>query len=194
MLEIKEEWRDVLGWEGLYQVSNLGRLKTLYREVTFLNQGKNFAVKKLRERMLKFSPNTKKRYHQALLRYADRKEQYQLHRLVAQAFCENPLNKPYVNHINGQKLDNRAENLEWCTNSENVRHSLSMGLSSNEHLKKFHIKKGNRPHNCKPVINLETGIFYDSIQTASETISVSPATLQNWLKGLYPNKSPFIYA
>lgn len=69
-------------------------------------------------------------YIQIGLRKNDRQKQFVVHRIVANTFIENPLNKPTVNHINGIKTDNRIENLEWNTQSENIKHSFKMGLSS----------------------------------------------------------------
>ena len=95
----KELWKDIDGYEGLYQVSNLGRIKSLrYGKERIMKPGKHpdgyFVVT--------LSQNNKKNYHK-------------VHRLVAQMFLENPYNLPQVNHKNENKADNRVENLEWCS-------------------------------------------------------------------------------
>ena len=110
-----EVWRDIKDFEGLYQVSNLGRVKSLnYRRTS-------------KEQVLKPRP-AKSGYVEAAL-YKNSKCKYiQTHRLVATAFCENPNNNPQVNHKDGNKQNNKANNLEWCTPSENQRHAFKLGL------------------------------------------------------------------
>jgi hypothetical protein len=112
-----EEWKDIKGYEGLYQVSNLGRVKSLERTVTRKN-GRKLPVKEL---ILK--PET---IHNGYLRVAledsGKRKRFLIHRLVCEAFHENPENKPEVNHINEKKTDNRACNLEWVTAKENCNH------------------------------------------------------------------------
>jgi sRNA-binding regulator protein Hfq len=111
---MKEIWKKVKGFESSYEVSNLGKVKS-------------FKIDKVNGMILKPSIN-KWGYYNVIL-YAQQKPKSKLvHRVVIETFIENKKNKPYANHINGIKLDNRVENLEWCTNQENIDHAVKMGL------------------------------------------------------------------
>jgi len=114
-----EIWKDIKGYEGMYQVSNLGRVKSLER-LTFFKNGRK---PRLEKEMIKRPALDGKGYNRMCLRKHDIPNTFKLHRLVAEHFIPNPDNKPQVNHINGDKLDNRVENLEWMTNDENMHHS-----------------------------------------------------------------------
>lgn len=119
---LDEVWRDIPGYEGLYQVSNKGRIKGLPR---FVNNHTGKIL--LKERILNGYPITKG-YIQVQLGTKPKRVLKLVHVLVAQAFIPNPNNYPQVNHINGTKSDNRADNLEWCNNSMNQRHAYRNGL------------------------------------------------------------------
>ena len=110
----EEVWRDVKGYEGLYQVSSEGRVKSLERK---------FIDKIGRERSVKeciLNPVIDRYGYLLVSLYAGGKQKnHTVHRLVCEAFHENPDNKPQVNHINEIKTDNRASNLEWATAREN---------------------------------------------------------------------------
>ena len=112
-----EEWRDVVGYEGRYQVSSMGRVKSLERKVRHWRGGERIQ----KERILKPS-NDRRGYLLVSLCDGEKRKTFSVHRLVCQAFHENPDNKPQVNHINEIKTDNRACNLEWCTCKQNVNH------------------------------------------------------------------------
>lgn len=108
-----ELWKDIEGFEGLYQVSNLGRVRSYFREGTKGGIIKQFIINRYPKVHL-FKDGVGKFIY--------------THRLVALAFIPNPENKPQINHINGNKYDNRAINLEWATSQENIQHAIDTGL------------------------------------------------------------------
>ena len=117
MNNIQEIWQDIKGYEGLYQISNLGRVKSFRRF-----NGHHYIS---REKIL--TPQ-KNKYLTVRLADGNKTKQYQVHRLVAETFIPNPFNKVYVNHINGNKKDNMVNNLEWCTPKENTIHAYKNNL------------------------------------------------------------------
>ena len=108
--EMEEQWKPIAGYEGLYEVSNLGRVKSIARLVPYPNgKGHNYP-----ERIRRI--NTDRAGYKYVDLWKDGKgRSAKVHRLVAQTFIPNPSHLPEVNHINEDKTDNRAENLEWCT-------------------------------------------------------------------------------
>lgn len=121
-----EEWRDIEGYEGLYQVSNEGRVKSL-----------NYNKTK-KEKILK--PTSNRGYLMVNLHNEGRKKYCQIHRLVANAFIENPNNLPQVNHKDEDKTNNHVENLEWCDSSYNCNYGTRNQKISEKGLNKKNSK------------------------------------------------------
>lgn len=119
-----EVWREVLGYEDSYEVSNYGRVKSLSRKMEVYRDGETH-VRYYKERLMSLS--TRARYPNVNLSRDGRIENFSIHRLVAQAFIPNPKNKPYVNHIDGDTHNNHVSNLEWVTQSENINHAIKIG-------------------------------------------------------------------
>lgn len=112
-----EVWKDISGYEGKYQISSHGRVKSLFYHNTK-------GVK--REGFLKVATD-KKGYSRCALSLNNKLTTFKVHRLVASAFIPNPSNLPMVNHIDGNKSNNNVSNLEWCDNSYNQKHAWKNG-------------------------------------------------------------------
>lgn len=175
-----EFWLDIVNHEGIYQISNYGRVKSskriiynctqngaaifspqrieeikdLYAQIkNYRKVAKIFDVETKSIRKIILGKNTSgygnittpekilcqhigvTGYWRISLRCNNKSRQYFVHRLLASTFIPNPENKPQINHINGIKLDNRIENLEWCTNRENSLHAWKTGLNNSNHCK-----------------------------------------------------------
>ncbi len=133
-----EIWKDVVGYEGLYEVSNFGRIKSKERVVNN-SKGKRIVKSKI------LSPFISNSGYYAIVLHKTRpvfKLNY-IHRLIANAFLPNENNLEQINHIDGNKLNNNVFNLEWCSRSENMKHAIKVGLFSQK-VVKDRIKKMNK--------------------------------------------------
>ena len=113
-----EIWRDIKGYEGLYQVSNFGRVKSV-EKTCIIGKGNYYRPEHIKKLFIMTSKKNKIPYYQVSLSKNSVVKKHLVHRLVAIAFVENPENKPYVNHLDGCGLNNVATNLEWTTNRGN---------------------------------------------------------------------------
>ena len=112
----KEVWKNIKDYEGYYQVSNLGRVRSIDREI--INQG---ALQPVKGRILKAGVRNK--YKSVILCMNGEVKNHSVHRLVAEAFVDNDDDFPVVNHIDENKLNNNSNNLEWCTQEQNLKKS-----------------------------------------------------------------------
>lgn len=128
---MEDIWKDIEGYEGLYQVSNLGRVKSLERLVT-QRPGVTYTRP---EQIIKHNSGAKlKGYPNLNLCRNGRVVNALIHRLVAQAFIPNPDNKRCINHIDGDKNNFKISNIEWVTHSENTKHAFRTGLQKQNYV------------------------------------------------------------
>lgn len=146
-----EIWADIPEYEGLYQVSNTGKVKSL-----------NYNKKKDYHKELKLNIN-KHGYVQVHLSKNGYKKIYTVHRLVAITFIPNPNNYPVINHIDGNKQNNIISNLEWCTIDYNSQHAVENNL----------IKTKDDSIKAVKVVCLNTGEIFNSIKSAAEQYNIN---------------------
>jgi hypothetical protein len=121
---LKERWKDIETWEGLYMISDYGRVRSLPREVHYPSG----QILKVKDRILKHGTNGCGYPDITLTKRPHRKERHTIHRLVARHFLDNPRGLNEVNHKDGVKTNPHYTNLEWCTQSENRQHAYDTGL------------------------------------------------------------------
>lgn len=204
---MKEVWRDIKGYEGLYRVSNKGRIKRLGGTFNYVNKNQYSNVKTTFHKKEKILKNIlyQNGYYGVSLCKENKCKNNLIHRLIAIHFISNKKNKKQVNHIDGIKTNNNIDNLEWVTPKENVRHAIDIGLKkpnvySNETLLKMRntaldqrgvykkrILKSDyigHKHRAKKTSIRKDGVRYDfnSRIDACEFMNVSPKTLIRYEK------------
>lgn len=135
-----EVWLPIFGWEGSYEISNKGRVKSLPKKYPIPNNG-GIRISTVKIHKLDIGKKKGKEYARAKLNLNNCSKKYSVHRLVATHFIPNVENKPQVNHKDGNKLNNDVNNLEWATSSENQIHAIQTGLIK-EPAKRLGIRQG----------------------------------------------------
>ena len=175
----EEVWKDVVGFEGMYQVSNIGRVKGLSR---IDGLGRETKSKILKGFISAYG------YAMVSLCKNGKKKHFQVHRLVAIAFIPNPENKPEIDHINTIPLDNRICNLRWVTRSENQNNPLTLKHKS-EAVKgrplpiEQVMKRRRETKDNKRVMCIETRIIYNSMREAERQTGINNASISAVCKG-----------
>lgn len=153
-------WKTIKGFEKLYVISDNGDIKSLLKKRGFYKQKE----KLLKQKITKFGYKTTRLWKN------NKGKDVLVHRLVAETFISNKFNKPQVNHKDGNKLNNNANNLEWMTSSENLKHAFKTGLKSlvgNKH--------NNRKLSQVKVNNIRKSILKNIV--LAKKYRVSPATI-----------------
>ena len=178
-----ETWKDIKNYEGIYQVSNLGRVKVLDRYIVRKRGTKSENTYHVKGRILRPGLDSVTGYYGIKLCKNGIKESFKIHRLVAVAFIENTYDKKYINHKNSIRTDNNVSNLEWVTQSENIKHAHNSGRCT----------KMNEEKIGKLILDQQNGIFYFSCRDAGKSYGVTQNTLSQYLSGRRLNKTNLIY-
>lgn len=174
---MQEIWKSIEGYDGKYEISNFGRVKSLYD-----NKGRK------REKIL--IPRISKNGYLYLNLWKNSKgKSKKIHRMVAEAFCKKNIDAQCVNHINGIKTDNRAINLEWCTYSYNTKHAFKSGLQKPKKGNDNGMfgKHGKEHPSSKPVIqyDLHNNFIkeWENCVEAGKQLNVNASSIQRCARG-----------
>ena len=179
----KEVWKDIVGYEGFYQISNIGRVRSLDRIIKY----RDGRVNHTKGRIIKPFINTTG-YKTVLLIKERSKKHKLIHRLIAEMFIPNPYNKPCIDHINRVRTDNRIQNLRWVTHKENMNNELTKkhlrvahrGRKATEETK-MKLREINTRN--KRVLCVETGIVYISTMEAGRQTQICPSSIVECCNG-----------
>ena len=177
---MREEWRDIKGYEGLYQISNLGRVHSYYKRDIL-------------------EPKEDKGYLRVGLYKNGKRKPYSIHRLVAEAFIPNPNNYPQVNHKDEDKSNNRVSNLEWCTAKYNINYGthnkrMSESRKGSKHTedsknkisntrKEKGLSKGSKNPKAHKVECITAGRKFNCIKEAGEYYSINTDSITKCCQG-----------
>ena len=188
---------------GIYEVSNLGRIKSLERYTDSKNEYGNMQ-RIVKEKILKVNVDNKG--YSTIKLCNIKQKSFKVHRIVAETFIPNLENKPQVNHINGIKTDNRVENLEWCTNKENQKHAIENGLKNVEAITKriVEFNKANRITPYKAIEKIKkkckqynsNGEFirkWESISEAGRKLNINIGNISECCKGKKKTAGNYIW-
>jgi hypothetical protein len=161
---MNEIWKPILGFEGKYLISSYGN-------VFSLNKGGSMYL------------HSKRGYKVVELYLSKGKyKKFLVHRLVAIAFIPNPENKPFINHIDNDGLNNDISNLEWCTPRENVHHMIKCGRN------RYRLPKQEK----RVILNIQNGVYFNGYEEAAICFNISPKQLRRKLSGKTKNNTCLI--
>ena len=153
-----EVWKDINGYKGQYQVSSLGNIRNVKSGRILIRDTNSIG------------------YRRVWL-YTPIKKRMSIHRLVAEAFCDNPENKPIVNHKDGNKLNNSSDNLEWVTKSENDLHAFRLGL------RKSYPCQFKHKIAAYDIETKELCVIYANVEECSKALNVARSNIYNCYNG-----------
>jgi len=179
-MDKNETWKDIEGYEGLYQISDIGNVKTLKRII--VHEPRNYTAK---EKILK--PSIQNGYYTVGLHKNKHVKYFRVHRLIAIAFIPNVEHKECVNHMDCNRLNNSICNLEWVTKGENNQHAWDNFRQ--EKLRQI-LKNGLRKRKVAQLDNLGNIIkIFDSIKTARECLKICSSHISDCCNGKYGRKT-----
>ena len=185
---IEEVWKDIDECDGFYQVSNLGRVRSVDRYIERMNNG-TMSKQFCKGRILKQNVD-EDGYFRINIRLDRKDKRFGVHRLVAATFISNPDNLPCVNHINGNKQDNSVENLEWCTVAYNNHHAEKIGLRPHSIYEDRNAVKAKL---SKPVKCIENGVVYSSYTEAEKSLNLGSTAVFHSIKYKRKTKSGYTF-
>jgi len=188
-MQEKEIWKDVVGYEGIYQVSDIGNVRSLDRVLPHDRNGnKRFVNGKSINKYICSSG-----YYVVSMGNSKNHIKRYCHKLVLEAFTPNPENKLQGNHIDGIKSNNKLSNLEWVTPKENIAHAFRIGLARGGSFGKF----GEKHHRSKAILQFDKNNNYiaefGSIREAARSNNLSDSNIVKALKGTFNYCGSFIW-
>lgn len=169
-------WMPVKGYESQYLINTAGEVKSIAKTIIKGGRKRTITETTISQRI------DRSGYPSVSLKKSGKSSTQCVHKLLAEAFIPNPENKGCINHKNGIKTDYRLENLEWCTQSENMKHAYKMGLST--------VPEPFR----KKVVDSCSGLVYNSIQQAATALGIHYKTCQHYLHGRLTNPTCLQFA
>ena len=171
---MEEIWKDIIGYEGYYQISNLGNVKSLDR---ILKDNGGIFIKTGNYK--KFEKQTG--YKRVALSKNNQDKKFMVHRLVAQAFIPNPDNKPFIDHIDGNRANNKVDNLRWVTHKENMKNPITV-LRKSEAAKGLGAIRKQCARKCR-IKCIETNVVYESMAECERITGIRECHISEVCRG-----------